>query len=156
MQRQQLSLAATVIAAMLFLSMVLPAFAYVTTALRQSDVETRLPVTTLSELPGDGTPLGRFVRQPFRNGWVKYDSRIVDFVFVRRHPQTNDVMAFHPNVYLLTVRYVPTLKKFRTNCWGGILYDLDGHEEGDRAIGDLIRLPLNVVGDDVFVDRRLE
>jgi len=145
--------------ALLAALLAVPAFAFMTTPLRQPDLSAWGFVADLGELPADGQPKLLRVRFPKRDAWTRHADNIAASVFVRLVPDRRQVLALYLHLHsgwrVCDVKYDEKTRVFNSRCWG-VRFDLEGKEiasEGSHRTGDCMeRLPVRLIGSEVYVN----
>lgn len=133
------------------------AFAFLTSPLREPPPPDWFAVSRLSALPDDGRPLRVAVTVSRRDAWTRQPDETLGYVFLRRKPETSEVVglrAEHHSLFRIAVEYDDSARLFRSRCWK-VAFDLEGREveDGGRPpIGDeMEQLSVRLVGDEVWV-----
>jgi hypothetical protein len=120
-------------------------------------MQSKFYVTSLSELPDDGTPVLKAVYQKQYDAWTRLPDQRIGNVFVRKDPMTARVSIFrssHHAEFRIPLRYEAEAKQY-VSCWWNVAFDLRGKEIRKlcaQASGfDMTSLPLQIRDEGVWV-----
>ncbi|MFT5523597.1 MAG: hypothetical protein ACI9G1_002656 [Pirellulaceae bacterium] len=108
----------------------------------------------LSSLPADGIPIRIRHCVSRTDAWTRDSARFVDFVYVRRLPETDTVTvlaATHQSILKIPVEFNATTSVYESMCWN-VRFDLFGQCLGsDVRFEDMRKLEAKVVDGFVYV-----
>jgi hypothetical protein len=113
------------------------------------------PIAPLASLPGDDVPHQFPYYRPHRDAWIRYPDQLAGYVFLRRSPDNNEVVALsatHHPVYKVPLRFDRQRRSFESVCWLDHSYSLTGKYLGtipDRQ--DLAQYEVRVIDGYVWV-----
>lgn len=149
-------------AAILFLAICIsvpiaaPCVAFVVKPWRERREAEWLRVSSLSSLPREGTPCMIAVRMARRDAWARFPEETVGTVFLRRAPETGNVIALSSIHWPggSCVEYDDTHRRFRSTCWR-VEFDVDGQmlvpDEHSGLAESMPQIPAKSEGGDVHI-----
>jgi len=128
------------------------ASAFLFTPVRASSDSLWIWVADLGRLPEDGTPVRTAVTQHQRDVWTWQSERTLGYIFLRRVPETGDVVALSEiTQYGTRVKYDCSGRRFEDPCRLDWHFDLDGKCLPDPGRSDLQKSEVQVRDGSVYI-----
>jgi hypothetical protein len=134
-----------------------PGVAFLTTPAREPSPSGWFFVGQLSSIPENGVPQRLPLLAPQVDAWARHHDDVVGYVFVRRIPGSQKIIALrteHHDGFRIPVTYDDQAEVYRSKCWD-VQFDLNGKEiteRGKAGMGERMEsLSVEVAGDGIFV-----
>ena len=113
-------------------------------------------VAEVGSIPEDGTPIRVTVVERQRDAWTWMPERKLGYVFLRRVPETDEVVALSQLTwYGAIVRYDAAIRMFDDPCRLDWHFDLDGKCLADPGWSDLLKLEVQIRDGSVYIAHKL-
>ena len=147
--------AALSIAVLLALAITLPGVAFLTGSALAARKADWVNVGSHASLPDDGTPELVIVRVTRTDAWTRLPDEVIGRVWLRRVPDTAEVVALH-HYHLRSgagVVFDDAKRVFRSQCWD-LEFDLDGKPlQASRPNDGMGPIEAKMVAGEVFARR---